>query len=112
VNWVHRQDFTIIDLGNPEKFYFEKLFISTVDSIDFEGDITPFPFVITSQIESSVKLDDYIFVPTGQLKGNLLILGLEPQSELGLATYRQFSFLMEAESMFPVIRVRLVSSEK
>lgn len=112
VNWVHRQDFTIIDLSSIEKFYFEKLFISSVDSIDFEGDIIPFPSITISQIESSVKLDEYIFVQTRQLKGNLLILGLEPQSELGLATYRQFSFLMEAESMFPVIRVRLVSSEK
>lgn len=112
VNWVHRQDFTIIDLINPEKFYFEKLFISTVDSIDFEGDIIPFPSIITSQIESSVELDEYIFVPTRQLKGNLLIMGLEPQSELGLATYKQFGFLMKAETMFPVIRVRLVKSEK
>ncbi len=36
----------------------------------------------------------------------MLITAIEPQSELGLATYSQFAYLMKAQSIYPVIRVR------
>jgi hypothetical protein len=111
VNWAQQHHFTMIDLINPQEYYLEKLFISSVDSIDFEGDITAFPEVITSRIESKLNPDDYIFIPTAQMKGNMLIIALEPQSELGLATYKKFDFLMKEETMFPVIRVSLAKSE-
>ncbi len=106
IDWVHRQRFTTIPLNNPEQFVFENIFISSIDSVDFEGDITAFPTIITSRIESQLNPDNYLFIPTAQLKGNMLVIALEPQSELGLATYKQFGFLMKAETMYPVIRVR------
>jgi hypothetical protein len=106
VDWASRQGFETIPLMNPEKFVFEKLVISAVDSIDFEGDIIPFPQVATTVICDKISPENFVFIPTAQLKGNLLVIALEPQSELGLATYKQFGYLMKAQTVYPVIRVR------
>ena len=78
----------------------------SVDSTDFEGDNIPFPQISSSPVEAGIQINNYLYVPTAQLKGNLLAIALEPQSELGLATYREFEFLMKRESDYPVIRVR------
>ena len=106
VSWARRLGFETIPLMNPEKFVFEKLAISAVDSIDFEGDIIPFPQVITTAISDNISPENFVFIPAAQLKGNLLVIALEPQSELGLATYKQFGYLMKAQTIYPVIRVR------
>jgi len=108
VSWARRQGFETIPLMNPEKFVFEKLAISAVDSIDFEGDIIPFPQVITTAISDNISPENFVFIPAAQLKGNLLVIALEPQSELGLATYKQFGYLMKAQTIYPVIRVRKI----
>lgn len=110
INWVHRQGFEIKQLTNPENFIFEQLLISTIDSIDFEGDMIPCPQVATTRISDNILLENFVFIPTTQLKGNLLVIALEPQSELGLATYNQFGFLMKEQLVYPVIRVRKTNS--
>ncbi|MEN6321371.1 MAG: M14 family zinc carboxypeptidase [Syntrophaceae bacterium] len=106
INWVHRQGFEINPLTNPENYIFEQLLISTIDSIDFEGDMIPCPQVATTRISDNISLENFVFIPATQLKGNLLVIALEPQSELGLATYSQFGFLMKEQSAYPVIRVK------
>jgi hypothetical protein len=104
--WIKRHGFTVAKIGEKSKLQFEKIRIMSVDSIDFEGDIIPFPQISSSPVEAGIQINNYLYVPTAQLKGNLLVIALEPQSELGLATYREFEFLMKRESDYPVIRVR------
>jgi hypothetical protein len=110
IEWINRQGFKTIPLKNTEKYIFEQITISQIDSLDFERDMIALPKVESKEIEfqknKGISLDEYVFIPTAQLKGNMLIIGLEPQSELGLATYSQFAFLMKEHSLYPVIRVR------
>ena len=44
---------------------------------------------------------DYIYLPTNQLKGSLIVIALEPKSMLGLVTYKNFSHLLKAGEEFP-----------
>ena len=79
--------------------------INSIDSIDFEGDITVDPMIT---LKEPVKLPsdrDFIFIPTAQLKGNMIVLALEPKSMLGLATYEKYSHLIISGKPFPVFRV-------
>jgi hypothetical protein len=39
------------------------------------------------------------------LKGNLIVLALEPKSMLGLVTYKNFAGLLKKGDKFPVLRV-------
>ncbi len=110
INWISRQGFEIRSLTNPESCIFEKLVISRIDSIDFEGDIIACPQVTSTRVNDKISLENFIFVPSAQLKGNLLVIAIEPQSELGLATYKLFDFLMKEQSIYPVIRVTKASS--
>jgi hypothetical protein len=73
--------------------------------MDFERDIIINPIVAAQEFKSEINATDYIYIPTAQLKGNLLILALEPKSELGLVTYKQFAHLLKVGDTFPVLRV-------
>jgi hypothetical protein len=110
VDWVRRQALQVAPYNNQDNFKIEQYFISKVDSIDFEGDIVANPTLETREIRLTVKEEDYLFVPTAQLKGNLIVIALEPKSILGLATYNSFNFLMKKGESFPVLRV--VKKEK
>ena len=48
---------------------------------------------------------DYIYVPTSQLKGNMIVIALEPKSMLGLVTYKGFAHLLKVRRKFPILRV-------
>ena len=39
------------------------------------------------------------------MKGNMIVLALEPKSELGLVTYKQYADLLKVGEVFPVLRV-------
>lgn len=90
--------------------------VTAIDSIDFEGDIVVNPMVTSEDLRSlpekeqaaiSKRLaeDGYLFLPAAQLKGNLLVIALEPKSELGLVTYPAFAHLLQVGKPFPVLRV-------
>ncbi len=64
-----------------------------------------FPVVEKSIVDISDREDQYIFVPISQLKGNFLVLTLEPQSQIGLVQYPMFSYLLHEDGVFPVLRV-------
>lgn len=106
VEWVKKHGFTITDPGDVNKLTLEQIKLLSVDSVNYEGDITAFPNVTVSPAGDNINLKNYLYVPTSQLKGNLLVIALEPQSVLGLATYSQFDFLMKAQSVYPIIKVR------
>jgi hypothetical protein len=48
--------------------------------------------------------DDYYFVPINQLHSNLLVLALEPQSQVGLADADSFKYLLRGRH-YPVLRL-------
>jgi hypothetical protein len=73
--------------------------------MDFERDIIINPIVESRDCMDAIVATDYLYIPTAQLKGNLIILALEPKSELGLVTYKQYAHLLKAGEMFPVLRV-------
>ena len=76
-----------------------------IDSIDFEREIIINPRVEAKVYTGKIAAGDYVYIPAAQLKGNMLVLALEPKSELGLVTYRQFADLLKTGETFPVLRV-------
>ncbi|MBK8883820.1 MAG: hypothetical protein IPN67_16015 [Bacteroidales bacterium] len=77
----------------------------TIDSIDFEGDIVVNPTLAVKKLSKAINPDDYIYLPTNQLKGDMIVIALEPKSMLGLVTYKEFSHLLKKGEPFPVLRV-------
>ncbi len=108
IDWSFRLGFEIKPFSLDQDVRLEQLIITRIDSIDFERDIIAFPQVEEKTIDpKTINPEEYIYIPTSQLKGNMLIIAIEPQSELGLATYSRFSYLMKARSTYPIIRVRI-----
>jgi len=104
VSWINRMGFETRNLASLTNFKIEQYQVNAIDSMDFEGDMIVNPD-IQSTLITSVKVNDYLFIPVDQLKGVMLITALEPKSELGLVTYPLFSHLLKAGENFPVLRV-------
>ncbi|MFH1118776.1 MAG: M14 family zinc carboxypeptidase [Bacteroidota bacterium] len=83
----------------------EQYTILDINSIDFEGDTIPDPVVQTGNLNQDQLKNRYIYIPTNQPKGNLIVLALEPKSMLGLVTYDKFRQLLKAGESFPVLRL-------
>lgn len=105
VEWVDKQALINSEYKKQKGQKIEQYFINGIDSIDFERDIIINPIVEANEIKMNISPADYVFVPTAQLKGNLIVLALEPKSELGLVTYKQFAHLLKVGELFPVLRV-------
>jgi hypothetical protein len=105
VEWVGRQTLTSTDFKNQKGQKIEQYFIKSIDSIDFERDIIVNPQTETRELKGEIANSDYIFVPTNQLKSNMIVLALEPKSMLGLATYPKYAHLLKIGEAFPVLRV-------
>lgn len=105
VEWAIRQDLLQIPLQHNSGEQIEQYMISFVDSIDFEGDIVVDPGIARSDLKEMHTEADYIYIPTNQLKGKLVVLALEPKSMLGLVTYPKYACLLRAGQPFPVLRV-------
>lgn len=105
VEWASRQALTISDFKKQKGQKIEQYTIARIDSIDFEREMIINPVVEAKEFKGGIKTSDYIYISTSQLKGNLIVLALEPKSELGLVTYKQFQDLLKVGEMFPVLRV-------
>lgn len=105
VEWADKHALTYSDYKRTKKDKVEGYFISGIDSINFEEEIIVNPVAIVKEMQDNFSAGDYIFIPTNQLKGNMLVIALEPKSELGLVTYRQYAHLLKAGRDFPVLRV-------
>ena len=104
-DWAARQNLVISDFDFTNGYDFQRYFVSEIDSIDFEGDIVVNPIVDLREIKIKIEPDAYYFIPTNQLKNNLIVTALEPKSILGLVTYKQYAHLLKAGESFPVLRV-------
>ncbi|MCI1733007.1 MAG: hypothetical protein LKM33_01395 [Bacteroidales bacterium] len=111
--WIARQHFKTAQLNSYEAKSYEVTKIIGEEKVDFEDDIISLPKTSADKLSWSgftAKygkdiLGKYIFVPARQLKCKLLVVGLEPTSELGLSTYDEFEDLVKPGLEYPVIRV-------
>ncbi|HSP87864.1 MAG TPA: M14 family zinc carboxypeptidase [Ignavibacteriaceae bacterium] len=104
-DWAIRQNLFISEYENMPDQKIEEYFITEIDSINFEGDIVVNPKVELKEIKNKINEQDYYFIPTKQLKSNLIVIALEPKSMLGLVTYKNFEHLLKRREYFPILRV-------
>jgi hypothetical protein len=105
VDWAKRHNLSTSGYTISEKQKIEQYEVAAIDSMDFEGDRIVNPNVKAIGVKPAIKVSHYIYIPTAQLKGNLIVIALEPKSELGLVTYPAYSHLLKANEKFPVLRV-------
>ncbi|MFH1198040.1 MAG: M14 family zinc carboxypeptidase [bacterium] len=103
--WAERQNLQIKDYTPAEKFKIIQYFITTIDSIDFEGDMTINPSVELKEVTDEINPFDFYFIPMNQLHNNFIVQALEPQSEIGLATYKDFEYLVRKNKSYPILKV-------
>jgi len=104
-DWAIRQNLTITPFQLTPDKSIQEYYISSIDSIDFEGDTVVNPNVELREVVEKIIEEEYYFIPTNQLKNNLIVTALEPKSMLGLVTYKEFEHLLKAGEYFPVLRV-------
>jgi hypothetical protein len=105
VEWADRLSLKPTPFKNTGEFKIVQYLINDIDSIDFEGDTIVNPRVTLQELKDPVPANDYYFISTAQVKGNLIVLALEPKSMLGLTTYKNFAHLLIKGEAFPVLRV-------
>lgn len=105
VEWADKQTLTYTDYKKKKSQKTEQYFVRSIDSIDFERDIIVNPVVEMKEVLDKISAADYFYIPTDQLKGNMIVLALEPKSMLGLVTYKQYVHLLKVGEVFPVLRV-------
>ena len=105
VDWAKRMAFKQVPFKKDPGIQIGQYLITAIDSIDFEGDIVVDPQVVLNELKDIPADPGYLFIPADQLKGNLLVLALEPKSMLGLVTYEKYSHLLKSGQPFPVLRV-------
>lgn len=105
VSWINRLAFITQPFKAGKTTVMEQYSVVSMDSIDFEGDMVNNPELRVKVLSSVTNPGNYIYIPTAQLKGNMIIIALEPKSMLGLATYPLFSYLVKAGTDYPVLRV-------
>ena len=105
VAWADRHELIYSDYRKSDEDIIEQYFISGIDSMDFERDIIVNPTVEVDQIKNDLVEADYIFIPVNQLRNNMIVIALEPKSELGLVTYKQFEHLLKKGEIFPILRL-------
>ena len=105
VEWTERHGMIITKYNQSPSNKIEEYTITAIDSIDFEGDIVINPsYTIASLTPGSLK-GEYLFLPTKQLAGNVIVQALEPKSIIGLATYKKFEYLVKKGEKYPVLRL-------
>jgi hypothetical protein len=105
VAWADRHELIYSDYRKSDEDKIEQCFISGIDSMDFERDIIVNPTVEVDPIKNDLVEADYIFIPVNQLRNNMIVIALEPKSELGLVTYKQFEHLLKKGEIFPILRL-------
>lgn len=105
IGWADRHSLKYFDYIKSNDDKIEQYFVSGIDSMDFERDIIVNPIVEVKEISNNLSEFDYIFIPTKQLRNNMIVIALEPKSELGLVTYKIYEHLLKKNEKFPILRV-------
>jgi hypothetical protein len=85
-------------------FKVEEYTVINVEIDVVEEDSVVYPKVEKKFIEN-INPSEYYFLPINQLHSNMLVLGLEPQSTLGLCQYKNYNYLIEEGKSYPILRV-------
>ena len=72
-DWAVRQDLDISDFDFTQDQVIQEYFVHEIDSIDFEGDTVVNPEVELNVFRNKINKQDYYFIPTNQLKNNLIV---------------------------------------
>src|SRR5690606_8657420 len=105
INWADKQALQYSEYRMEVDDKVEQYTIVGIDLMDFARDTIINPVIEVAEVENNYCSDDYIFIPVKQLKNNLIVIALEPKSELGLVTYKQFEHLIKKGEIFPILRV-------
>ncbi|HSV87741.1 MAG TPA: M14 family zinc carboxypeptidase [Bacteroidales bacterium] len=73
--------------------------------VQAEAPNNSFPVVEKVKFTGTNLMEEYLLVPLTQLKSHLLVLALEPQSQIGLVQYPIFYYLLDTDRPFPILRV-------
>jgi hypothetical protein len=103
--WAVNQNIKYYDKITGTFRIIEQYFVTNIDSINFEGDMTVNPGLMIEDVTNTINLSDYFFIPVNQLQNNMIVIALEPKSELGLVTYKQFEHLLKKGESYPILRV-------
>ena len=105
VGWANRHLLVYNDYKMLNEDKIEQYYIIRIESIDFERDTIVNPIVDLREVQKEINPENYFFIQTNQLKNNLIVIALEPKSELGLVTYKQYEHLLKKGESFPILRV-------
>ncbi|MDY0083136.1 MAG: M14 family zinc carboxypeptidase, partial [Ignavibacteriaceae bacterium] len=105
IDWAERHELKYYDYQKTSDDKIEQYFVTDIDSIDFEGDMVVNPGVMKTEVTNNINSSGYIFIPVNQLRNNMIVIALEPKSELGLVTYKQFEYLLKKGVNYPILRV-------
>jgi hypothetical protein len=105
VAWAERHQLKMESYKIGKSAIIEQYTVHTIDSMDFERETIVNPNLTVQKLSKKELKGDYLFIPTNQLKGNMVVIALEPKSQLGLVTYKPFSHLLVAGKKYPVLRV-------
>lgn len=105
IEWANKHNLKYYDYKWETSHKIEQYFIVEIDSIDFERDTIINPIVEVKEVSANILDEEYFYIPVNQLKNNMIVIALEPKSMLGLVTYKQFSYLIEAGKNYPILRV-------
>ncbi len=111
-DWIRSHSLETTRLRNTKGIRLREYWIDGIDSSDFEGEMTIDPRVILREVTEKPRLKDYIFIPISQVKGNMIVVALEPRSMCGLSTYSRFEYLWRDRQVFPVMRVERALSDR
>lgn len=105
IEWADRHALEYYEYKKAAENKIKQYRITEIDSIDFEGDMTVNPKVEIKEIPDNFSEGEYIFIPVKQLKNNMIVIALEPKSELGLVTYKNYEHLLKKGENYPILRV-------
>ncbi len=105
LEWAERHHLNLVPYKPGKSDKLQQYFVSEIDSIDFEGDITVNPKIEIHDIQAETLDGQYYLLETSQLKGSMICLALEPQSMLGLVTYSKYAHLIRKGEYYPVLRL-------
>jgi hypothetical protein len=105
IGWAERHSLKYHNYKKAVGDKIEQYYITGIDSINFEGDMTVNPIVEVKEIKNTLSVNDYVFIPTKQLRNNMIVIALEPKSELGLVTYKNYEHLLKKGEKYPILRV-------
>jgi len=105
VQFLNNHAVKYTDCKNVKKENIRQYFIVALQKDTLEGREAILPIVKKENFSGDFRATEYLYVPLNQLASNLLVIALEPESMLGLATYPDYKYLKVVEKYFPVLRV-------